>query len=173
VKKIINSIIAGILIGLLLYHHFLRPSPKTVTRVVETVTTDTVYVRTVDTVTINRTQIRHEFLRDTVYLGVDMPINSFGASYSHLYGNIYVNGQVMGEVLSMALKTDFRIPSVTNNITRTETIIKKPQGIYLGAGISNFSASVGGVYLNDRNLFQYSYYPQINGHSVSYFRKVF
>jgi len=160
------------IIGLLSYHFLLRPKPEVITTVEKH--TDTLYVELPkDTVFLTRERINHVFVRDTVVYEFKPFINAYSASYQNQYGNLKVSGEVFGEILTMNFVPDFRFPVVTNTITKKNTLIKKPQGIYLGAGISNFSASVGGVYLNDRNLFQYSYYPQINGHSIGYFRKVF
>ena len=173
-RTIINSIIAGVLIGLLLYHNFLLPKPQTLTKIIETVTTDTIYVHQVDTVTITKTDIKHEFLRDTVYMNTNIPISNFKTYYAHVYGSIDISGQVMGEVLSMGLKTDLRIPTVTNTIERTETIIKKPQGLYLGAGVnSNLSAVVGGYYLNDQFIYGYQFNPFFQQHQIFIGRKLF
>lgn len=173
-RPVINSFVFGLLIGLVLYHQFLRPKPEHITRIIETVTTDTVYIAKIDTVKITKEQIKHEFLRDTVYLATDIPINNFRTSYSHLYGNIDISGQVMGKVLDMALKTDLRLPTVTNTIERTETIIKKPRGLYVGAGVnSKFSASVGGYYLNNSWLYGYQYTPEFSQHQVFIGRKLF
>jgi hypothetical protein len=164
----------GLVFGLLIYYWFLLPKPTNTVRIVETVRTDTVYVHEFDTIVLTKKEIKHNFLRDTVYLGVDMPINDFKASYPHVYGNIDISGQLIGEMLYMGLKTDFRIPTVTNTINRTETIIKKPRGVYAGGlVISNLSAGVGGIYVFDRNLIQYSYFPEDKSHAVGYYRRIF
>ena len=76
----------------------------------------------------------------------------------------------------MTATSDFKIPVVTNTITetKTETIIKKPKGIYLGAGVSSLlepSASV--AYLDNKYLFNYQFQPLQKIHTLSVSKKLF
>jgi hypothetical protein len=135
---------------------------------------DTVFVRVVDTVHVTRTEIKHEQVRDTVLIEPFEPIISkFKTSKPFLYGNTYVSGEVFGEVLKMDIVNDFNIPTVTNTITKTNTIIKKPSGLFLTAGVnSNFSTQYqpyfGAIFIKDKYLlglntsgFQIGYKVQI------------
>lgn len=116
-------VIIGIVIGVILYHIFFRPEIKIIT---ETVTkTDTVYIVHRDTVRLTRTQIKHEYLRDTVLINFEPKINRFKATFPIANGNAYVSGEVLGEVLKMDLNTDLKLPIVTNTITNTRTIMEK------------------------------------------------
>jgi hypothetical protein len=87
-----------------------------------------------------------------------------------------VNGEVLGEVLKMTATIDYTIPVVTNTITNTETktIIQKPKGIYLGAGVNSLlkpSAAVS--YLDNKYLFQYQYQPFEGVHQIGISKKLF
>jgi hypothetical protein len=116
--------------------------------------TDTVYIHFTDTVHILRTEIKHEQIRDTVFIEpYEAKINGFKASKSFLYGNTTVIGEVLGEVLKMNIINDFKIPTITNTIINTTTIIKKPSGIFLTAGVNNqLIPSVGAIFIKDRYL---------------------
>jgi hypothetical protein len=87
-----------------------------------------------------------------------------------------VSGEVLGEVLKMTATNDYKLPVVTNTITetKTETIIKKPKGIYLGAGVNSLlqpSASV--AYLDNKYLFQYQFQPLQKVHQIGVAKKLF
>jgi hypothetical protein len=76
----------------------------------------------------------------------------------------------------MTATNDFKIPLVTNTITetKTETIVKKPKGIYLGAGVNSLldpSASVS--YLDNKYLFTYQYQPLRKVHQIGVAKKLF
>lgn len=142
--------IIGIVIG-----YFLSDKSGNV-EVIETIETktDTVYVTVRDTVTITKTEIEHRVLRDTILIEPIEPIiKAFTASKPFLYGNVSVNGEVLGEVLKMDIYTDFNLPTVTNTITKTNTVIKKPSGLFLTAGVqNNLTPSIGAVFIRDRYL---------------------
>jgi hypothetical protein len=87
-----------------------------------------------------------------------------------------VSGEVLGEVLKMTATSDFKIPVVTNTITNTETktIVQKPKGIYLGAGVNSLiqpSASVS--YLDNKYIFQYQFQPLQKIHTLGVSKKLF
>jgi hypothetical protein len=163
--------------GFLAYHFFLKPESETIIEYKETIKSDTVYLTVKDTVYLDRTRIKQTFIRDTVFAEPYNPqINAFCATFPLLYGNAYLNGEVLGEVLKTSLTTDFKIPSVTNTITKEKntTIIKKATGIYAVAGVkSNSSYLIGASYLRDKSMFGYRYQPNLQIHSLEVGFKVF
>jgi hypothetical protein len=87
-----------------------------------------------------------------------------------------VSGEVLGEVLKMTAINDYKLPVVTNTITetKTETIVVKPKGLYLGAGVNSLlkpSASV--TYLDNKYLFQYQFEPLQGVHQIGVAKKLF
>jgi hypothetical protein len=165
------------LIGLLLaFVIFPRPETETVYKF-ETVTkTDTLFVDKLDTVYISKTKIKTQVLRDTVVVDFKPQISQFNASFPFEYGSTSISGEVLGEVLKMTATNDFKIPVVTNTITNTETktIVQKPKGIYLGAGVNSLlqpSASVS--YLDNKYLFQYQFQPMQKVHQIGVAKKLF
>ena len=153
-KMNIRGFSIGLIIGLLIGYWFaskgeLEPKIVTVTKT----ETDTVFVTVRDTIRIKNTEIKHEFVRDTVIIDFKPQIKAFTASKPFLYGNTHLKGEVLGEILKMDIYTDFDIPTVTNTITNTTTIIKKPQGLFPVAGVNKqLTPFVGGVYVRDRYL---------------------
>jgi hypothetical protein len=138
--------------------------------------TDTLFVDKVETVYIPKTKIKTEVLRDTILIDFKPKISQFKASFPFEHGSTSVSGEVLGEVLKMSATNDFKIPVVTNTITNTETrtIIQKPKGIYLGAGVNSLlepSASV--AYLDNKYLFQYQYQPLQKIHQIGVAKKLF
>jgi hypothetical protein len=119
------------------------------------VKTDTVFVHLTDTVHVTRTEIKTEHLRDTIFAEpYEAKINSFKTSKSFLHGNTTVSGEVLGEVLKMDIVNHFKIPTITNTITTTNTIIKKPLGLFLTAGVNQqLIPSVGVTLIKDKYLF--------------------
>ena len=165
------------LIGLLLaFVIFPRPESETVYKF-ETVTkTDTLIVDKVETVYIPKTKIKTQVLRDTILVDFKPKISQFNASFPFEYGSTNVSGEVLGEVLKMTATSDFKIPVVTNTITNTETktIVQKPKGIYLGAGVNSLiqpSASVS--YLDNKYIFQYQFQPLQKIHQIGVAKKLF
>ena len=169
----ILSFIGGVILAFVL---FPRPELETVYKF-ETVTkTDTLFVDKVETVYIPKTKIKTEVLRDTILIDFKPKISQFTASFPFEHGSTSVSGEVLGEVLKMSATNDFKIPVVTNTITNTETrtIIQKPKGIYLGAGVNSLlkpSASV--AYLDNKYLFGYQYQPLEKIHTLSVSKKLF
>jgi len=169
--------IISFLIGVLLaFVIFPRPESETVYKF-ETVTkTDTLIVDKVETVYIPKTKIKTQVLRDTVLINFKPQISQFNASFPFEYGSTNVSGEVLGEVLKMTATSDFKIPVVTNTITNTETktIVQKPKGIYLGAGVNSLiqpSASVS--YLDNKYIFQYQFQPLQKIHQIGVAKKLF
>ena len=138
--------------------------------------TDTVYVVSTDTIYIPKTKIKTKVLRDTILLEYKPKISQFETTFPFEYGSTKVSGEVLGEVLKMTATNDYKLPVVTNTITetKTESIVVKPNGIYLGAGINSLlepSAKVG--YLDNKYLFQYGYQPLEKIHTLSVSKKIF
>ena len=76
----------------------------------------------------------------------------------------------------MSVTNDFKIPVVTNTVTntKTETIIKKPKGIYLGVGVNSLlQPSASASYLDNKYLFQYQYQPIQRVHQIGISKKLF
>jgi hypothetical protein len=65
---------------------------------------------------------------------------------------------------------------INNTITetKTETIVVKPKGIYLGAGVNSLLQPGAKVtYLDNKYLFQYSFQPLDRVHSIGVSKKLF
>jgi hypothetical protein len=167
------SFFAGVIVA---YIFFPKTESETVYKF-ETVTkTDTLIVELKDTVYVPKTKIKTQVLRDTVLIDFKPQISQFNASFPFEYGSTNVSGEVLGEVLKMTATSDFKIPVVTNTITNTETktIVQKPKGIYLGAGVNsllNPSASVS--YLDNKYLFTYQFQPLEKVHQIGVSKKLF
>jgi hypothetical protein len=175
-ERIRIAIIAFLMGVVLTFVIYPKPEQETVYKF-ETVTkTDTLFVDKVETVEIPKTKIKTEVLRDTILIDFKPKISQFTASFPFEHGSTSVSGEVLGEVLKMSATNDFKIPVVTNTITNTETrtIIQKPKGIYLGAGVNSLlqpSASV--AYLDNKYLFQYQYQPFSRSHQIGVAKKLF
>ena len=169
----ILAFLGGVILAFVVYP---RPEVETVYKF-ETVTkTDTLFVDKLETVYIPKTSIKTEVLRDTILIDFKPQISLFETTFPFEYGSTKVSGEVLGEVLKMTATSDYQIPVVTNTITNTETrtIIEKPKGIYLGAGVNSLlkpSASV--AYLDNKYLFQYQYQPVTNIHTLGVSKKLF
>ena len=145
---------------------------KTTTRI----KTDTIYVASTDTIYIPKTMIKTKVLRDTVLLDSKPKISLFQTTFPFEYGSTHVSGEVLGEVLKMTAINDYTIPVVTNTITETKTekVIVKPKGIYLGAGVNSMLRPSGKVsYLDNKYLFEYQYSPMNGVHHVGVSKKLF
>jgi hypothetical protein len=173
----IRIAIISFLIGVLLaFVIFPRPESEIVYKF-ETVTkTDTLMLEVKDTVYVPKIGIKSQIIRDTILIDYKPKISQFNASFPFEYGSTNVSGEVLGEVLKMTATSDFKIPVVTNTITNTETktIVQKPKGIYLGAGVNSLiqpSASVS--YLDNKYIFQYQFQPLEKLHTLSVSKKLF
>jgi hypothetical protein len=173
IKIAIVSFIAGVILAFLLLP---KPEVEEVYRFTTVTETDTLFVDKVSTVYIPKTSIKTEVLRDTILIDFTPQISLFETSFPFEYGSTKVSGEVLGKVLKMTATSDYQIPVVTNTITNTETrtIIEKPKGIYLGAGVNSLlkpSASV--AYLDNKYLFQYQYQPVTKIHTLGVSKKLF
>jgi hypothetical protein len=165
------------LIGVLLtFVIFPRPESETVYKF-ETVTkTDTLFVDKLSTVYIPKTKIKTQVVRDTILIDFKPQISQFTASFPFEHGSTSISGEVLGEVLKMTATNDYKLPVVTNTITNTETktIVQKPKGIYLGAGVNSLiqpSASV--TYLDNKYIFSYQFHPLQKIHQIGVAKKLF
>jgi hypothetical protein len=173
IKIAIVSFIAGVILAFLLLP---KPETEEVYRFTTVTETDTLFVDKVSTVYIPKTSIKTEVLRDTILVDFKPQISLFETTFPFEHGSTKVSGEVLGELLKMTATSDYQIPVVTNTITNTETrtIIEKPKGIYLGAGINSLlkpSASV--AYLDNKYLFQYQYQPVTKIHTLGVSKKLF
>jgi hypothetical protein len=167
------SFLAGVILAFLL---FPKRKLETVYKTKTEVKTDTIYSRYTDTIYIPKTKIKTEFLRDTILIDFKPQISRFETTFPFDYGSTKVSGEVLGEVLKMTATNDYNIPVVTNTIveTKTETIIKKSKGFYLGAGVNSLlkpSASVS--YLDNKYLFTYQFQPLERVHQIGVAKKLF
>jgi hypothetical protein len=173
IKIAVLSFIAGAVLAFILIP---KPETEEVYKFTTVTKTDTLFVDKVSTVYIPKTSIKTEVLRDTILIDFKPQISLFETSFSFEHGSTKVSGEVLGEVLKMTATSDYQIPVVTNTITNTETrtIIEKPKGIYLGAGVNSLlkpSASV--AYLDNKYLFQYQYQPVTKIHTLGISKKLF
>jgi hypothetical protein len=169
----ILSFLAGVILAFVV---FPRPEQETVYKFETKVESDTIYTRVVDTVYVPKMWIKSQVLRDTVLKEYQHKISLFKASIPSEYGSTHLSGEVLGEVLKMTATNDFKIPVVTNTITetKTETIIKKPKGIYLGASVNSLLDPGAKVsYLDNKYLFSYQYQPLEKLHTLSVSKKIF
>jgi hypothetical protein len=138
--------------------------------------TDTLYITSTNTVYIPKKEIKTQVIRDTILIDSKPKIRAFETTFPFEYGSTKVSGEVLGEVLKMTATNDYALPVVTNTITetKTESIVVKPKGIYLGAGVNSLlqpSAKVG--YLDNKYLFQYQFQPLEKIHTLSVSKKIF
>jgi hypothetical protein len=173
IKIAVLSFIAG---AVLAFMFMPKPETEEVYKFTTVTKTDTLFVDKVSTVYVPKTSIKTEVLRDTILIDFKPQISLFETSFPFEYGSTKVSGEVLGEVLKMTATNDYKIPVVTNTITNTETktIIQKPKGIYLGAGVNSLlkpSASV--AYLDNNYLFQYQYQPLQKIHTLGVSKKLF
>ena len=138
--------------------------------------TDTLYITSTNTVYIPKKEIKTQVIRDTVLIDSKPKIRAFETTFPFEYGSTKVSGEVFGEVLKMTATNDYKLPVVTNTITetKTESIVVKPKGIYLGAGINSvLDPSVKVGYLDNKYLFEYQYSPMDGVHHVGVSKKIF
>lgn len=175
-KRILTSIIsfiAGIILAFLIMP---KPEEETVYKFKSVTKTDTLILEVKDTVYVPKMWIKSQFVRDTVLEEYKPTISLFSTTTPFEYGNTHVSGEVLGEVLKMSVTNDFKIPVVTNTITetKTETIVKKPKGIYLGASVNSLLQPAASVaYLDNKYMFEYQYQPLQNIHQIGVSKKLF
>lgn len=173
IRIAIVSFLIGVVLIFLVYP---KPESETFYRTKIERLTDTLYITSTDTVYIPKTRIKKEILRDTILIDFKPKISRFETTFPFDYGNTKVSGEVLGEVLKMTATNDYKLPVVTNTITetKTETIVVKPKGFYLGAGVNsllNPSASVS--YLDNKYLFTYQFHPMERVHQIGVAKKLF
>jgi len=169
----ILAFLAGVILAFIVYP---KPEAEEVYKFTTVTKSDTVFVQYIDTVYVPKTKIKTQVLRDTILVDQKPKIKSFSATTPFEYGNTYVNGEVLGDVLKMSVTNDFKIPTVTNTITNTETktIIKKSKGLYLGASINSLlDPGASASYVDDKYIFQYQYQPVTKVHSLGISKKLF
>jgi hypothetical protein len=167
------SFLIGVILAFVVYP---KPEQETVYKTQRVTKTDTLFVDKLETVYIPKTKIKTQVVRDTVLINFKPKISRFETSFPFDNGSTKVSGEVLGEVLKMTATNDFKLPVVTNTITetKTETIVKKPKGIYLGAGINSLlqpNASI--AYLDNKYLFQYQFQPLQGVHQIGVAKKLF
>ena len=173
IKISVISFLAGVILAFLL---FPKRELETVYKTKYERLTDTLYITSTNTVYIPKKEIKTQVIRDTILIDYKPKIRAFETTFPFEYGSTKVSGEVLGEVLKMTATNNYTLPVVTNTITetKTETIIKKSKGIYLGAGINSLlqpSAKVG--YLDNKYLFEYQYSPMDGVHHVGVSKKIF
>ena len=173
IRIAILAFIAGLILAFIVYP---RPEQETVYKFKSVTKTDTLILEVKDTVYVPKKWIKSQFVRDTVLEEYKPTISLFSTTTPFEYGNTYVSGEVLGEVLKMSVTNDFKIPVVTNTITetKTETIVKKPKGIYLGASVNSLLQPAASVaYLDNKYMFEYQYQPLQNIHQIGVSKKLF
>jgi hypothetical protein len=101
--------------------------------------------------------------------------------YKEIKDTVYIpKTKIKTEVLRDTILVDYKPTinsfSTINTITNTETktIIQKPKGIYVGAGINSLLDPAAKVaYLDNKYLFQYQYQPVTKIHSLGISKKLF
>ena len=167
------AFIFGVIVAFIFYP---KPEQETIYSTKIERLTDTLYITSTDTIYVPKTKIKTEFLRDTILIDFKPQISRFETTFPFDYGSTKVSGEVIGEVLKMTATNDYNIPVVTNTIieTKTETIIKKPKGIYLGGGINSLMQPSGKIaYLDNRYLFTYQFQPIQRVHQIGVAKKLF
>ena len=169
----IVSFLAGVMLAFIFYP---KPEVEEVYKFTTKTETDTIFIKEIDTIKVSKKEIKTEFLRDTILLDFKPQISLFETTFPFEHGSTKVSGEVLGEVLKMTAINDYTIPVVTNTITNTETktIIQKPKGIYLGAGINSLLQPSGKVtYLDNKYAFEYQYQPLQGVHQIGISKKLF
>jgi len=173
IKIAILAFFTGAILTFMIYP---KPEAEEVYRFTTVTKSDTVFINKIETIYVPKKEIKTKVVRDTILVNYKPTIKSFSSTTPFEYGNTYVNGEVLGEVLKMNVTNDFKIPTVTNTITNTETktIIKKSKGIYLGANISSLlQPGATASYVDDKYIFQYQYQPMTKIHSLGVSKKLF
>ena len=173
IRIAIVSFLAGVFLAFVIYP---KPEAETFYKFTTKTETDTLFVDKTSTVYVPKTRIKTEVIRDTILIDYKPQISLFETSFPFEYGSTKVSGEVLGEVLKMTATNDYRIPVVTNTITetKTETIVKKPKGIYLGAGVNSLLHPAAKIsYLDNKYLFEYQFQPLERVHQISVSKKLF
>ena len=174
-KNQIFTIIAYVLIGFLLGLNIASRKEVIVTDTV--FKTDTCYVHSIDVVQLERLQIQHRVIRDTIVQSGEVPkIQAYSTRFPIKYGTIGVSGEVYGEILKMNIDSDIKVPLVTNTITNTvvkkESVVKNPGGLFVTAGVhSDLKPTVGAVFVKNKFVGGYNY--TFDQHHIYIGRKLF
>lgn len=173
----IRIAIVAFLIGVVLtFIVYPKPEAETVYKFTTKTETDTAYVEVLDTVYVPKTRIKNQIIRDTILVDKKAKISLFETTFPFEHGSTKVSGEVLGEVLKMTAKSDYNLPVVTNTVTetKTETIVVKPKGVYLGAGINSLlQPSASASYVDNKYIFQYQYQPLQKVHQIGVSKKLF
>lgn len=173
----IRIAIVAFLIGVVLtFIVYPKPEVETVYKFTTKTETDTAYVEVLDTVYVPKTRIKTQVLRDTILVNNKPKISLFETTFPFEHGSTKVSGEVLGEVLKMTATSDYNIPVVTNTITvdKTETVIKKSKGLYLGANVNSLlQPGASASYVDDKYIFQYQYQPIQRVHQIGVSKKLF
>lgn len=173
IRIAVLAFLAGVILAFIV---FPKRKLETVYKIKTERLTDTVYITSSNTVYIPKTKIKTKVLRDTILIDYKPKISEFTASFPFEYGSTSVSGEVLGEVLKMTAINDYKLPVVTNTITETksETIVIKPKGFYLGA-VVNSDLQLGGkiAYLDNKYLFSYQFQPVTKTHTLGVSKKLF
>ena len=167
------AFLAGVILAFIL---FPKRELETVYKTTVERFTDTLYITSTDTVYVPKTKIKIEFLRDTILIDFKPQISRFETLFPFEHGSTKVSGEVMGEVLKMTATNDYKLPVVTNTVieTKTETIIKKSKGLYLGANVNSLlQPSASAYYVDDKYLFTYQFQPLQKVHQIGVSKKLF
>jgi len=167
------SFLAGLILAFIVYP---KPEAETFYKFTTKVKTDTIYTQVHDTVYVPKMRIKSQVIRDTILINNKPNIKAFSTTTPFEYGNTYVSGEVLGDVLKMSVTNDFKIPVVTNTVTetKTETIIKKSKGIYLGVNINSLlQPGASASYVDNKYIFQYQYQPMQRIHQIGVSKKLF
>lgn len=173
----IRIAVVAFLIGVVLtFIVYPKPEAETVYKFTTKTETDTAYVEVLDTVYVPKTRIKNQIIRDTILVDKKAKISLFETTFPFDHGSTKVSGEVIGEVLKMTAKSDYNLPVVTNTVTetKTETIVVKPKGVYLGAGINSLlQPSASASYVDNKYIFQYQYQPLQKVHQIGVSKKLF
>lgn len=173
IKIAVLSFLAGIIVSIIFLP---KPEAEQMHTLTTVTKTDTLFVTSTNTVYIPKKEIKTQVIRDTVIVDYKPQISSFNTSFPFEYGSTQVSGEVLGEVLKMTATVDYSIPVVTNTVTNTETktIVQKPKGLYLGAGINSLLQPSGKIaYLDNKYLFEYQYQPLQKVHQIGVSKRIF
>jgi hypothetical protein len=165
--------LAGVFLAFVIYP---KPEAETFYKFTTKTETDTIYVSSTDTIYVPKTKIKTQVIRDTILVNYKPKIRAFTTSFPSTYGSTKVSGEVLGEVLKMTAINDYKIPVVntTTTETKTETIVQKPKGFYLGAGVNSLlQPSAKLSYLDNKYLFSYQIEPLQRVHQISVSKKLF
>jgi hypothetical protein len=173
IRIAVIAFLIGVFLAFIIYP---KPEIETIYKT-ETVTkTDTLFVDKLDTVHITKTKIKTQVIRDTIVTNYRPKISAFTASFPFDNGSTKISGEVLGEVLKMTAINDYKLPVVTNTITETKTekIVIKPKGFYLGVGVNSLlQPGAKAAYLDNKYLFTYQFQPLQNVHQVGVAKKLF